>query len=554
MRVRGSVKEAKTAAPLSGVRIYGTIAGRPIFDASTDELGNFYYQDQRTQFNGESIRVYTEHADADYESQTAERILPRDELRVDFELSKKSDPSVPVSGSVRARHPRGPVKAANVTASVAGRDLFRVETDSDGRFRHNVDATLIGQTLTISVSHSAYKQRTHEALLPESGMLLDLDLETTPQGLRVRGFVKDAPTGKPLHGARIYGTIGDDAIFDTSTDEHGDFHYQDQQTHAGRSIAVRAEHAGYKGDLKDQLVGSGALTFAFELSPADLVTIPPLKGHHPHEAAQELSELGLRMGSVSRVPARDQPPDTVIETSPDAGLAVPRGSNVDLIAAGKRPDWKKILGAAIALGVVLIAVVAYLTWFMGVTVPPLTGHSIQEARQELSSLGLTVGRVTEVPTADQPPNTVISTSPAAGQKVPHGTQVSLTEAIPKQCATGTLRQILESTATAQCLLELAQDRFKQGRCDDGFELMRAAAEKGPGPAACQLAKWYDPNLPRPACFPKSDAWDAAKYYKDAVQALPNDCAAGREGLRRSLDDSRQRGDERAKVILQEFWP
>jgi TPR repeat protein len=94
-----------------------------------------------------------------------------------------------------------------------------------------------------------------------------------------------------------------------------------------------------------------------------------------------------------------------------------------------------------------------------------------------------------------------------------------------------------------------------GRANDAELLWETGADQGSGAAALRLAKLYDPNSFRPGGpVPRPDPRLAAKYYKQADEAGEASSASPRAALRQSLEDKRQRGDQDARIILQEFWP
>jgi hypothetical protein len=124
-----------------------------------------------------------------------------------------------------------------------------------------------------------------------------------------------------------------------------------------------------------------------------------------------------------------------------------------------------------------------------------------------------------------------------------------------ECETGTPAQIIACNPTPQRLAELGQKLMDGGRANDAELLWETGADQGSGAAALRLAKLYDPNSFRPGGpVPRPDPRLAAKYYKQADEAGEASSASPRAALRQSLEDKRQRGDQDARIILQEFWP
>jgi hypothetical protein len=143
---------------------------------------------------------------------------------------------------------------------------------------------------------------------------------------------------------------------------------------------------------------------------------------------------------------------------------------------------------------------------------------------------------------------------ASGARIPDGCRGSVSPPPHPECETGTPAQILACNPTPQRLAELGQQLMNAGRANDAELLWEAGADQGSGSAALRLAKLYDPNSFRPGgLVPRPDPRLAAKYYRQAADAGVTDVAEPREALRRYLEDRRGRGDQDARIILQEFW-
>jgi eukaryotic-like serine/threonine-protein kinase len=106
-----------------------------------------------------------------------------------------------------------------------------------------------------------------------------------------------------------------------------------------------------------------------------------------------------------------------------------RSAQVQEVVEVRRPSraWLWIL-------VIIIAALAALAiaWALGafgtaedVTVPDVTGMTVNEARETLEADGLTAGTITRVQSADDPEGTVVGQSPAAGRQVEEGSAVDL---------------------------------------------------------------------------------------------------------------------------------
>ncbi len=125
------------------------------------------------------------------------------------------------------------------------------------------------------------------------------------------------------------------------------------------------------------------------------VEVPDVAGQTRVEAEQTLGDAGLGVAVETRN-SSNVPSDSVIETSPPAGEAVKRGSQVTLIVSSGPGR---------------------------VSVPPVVGQTRNAAEQQLSAVGLQSSSSEE--SSDRPAGEVISQSPNAGTKVDPGSTVAL---------------------------------------------------------------------------------------------------------------------------------
>jgi len=131
-----------------------------------------------------------------------------------------------------------------------------------------------------------------------------------------------------------------------------------------------------------------------------LVTVPNVVGEKRAQAISILQDNGLKVGTITPVPAADdtQDPGTVLEQDPAAGAEVDRGSevNITIVAA---PDQ--------------------------VPIPNLEGSSLEEAQATLVGLGLEPGGPVEEPSDTVPEGDVTRTDPASGTEVDPGSTVTI---------------------------------------------------------------------------------------------------------------------------------
>jgi serine/threonine-protein kinase len=144
------------------------------------------------------------------------------------------------------------------------------------------------------------------------------------------------------------------------------------------------------------LLGYGLVSY-FGTEEVPQVTVPSVVGTPEDTARVKLVQAGFKVESV--VVADDTvPEDEVISQDPAGNTEAARGSTVRLTVSGG-PD--------------------------NVEVPDLTGRTLDEARQLLGDLNLTLGTVTETDDPDTEKGQVISSDPASGVGVKPGTRVNL---------------------------------------------------------------------------------------------------------------------------------
>ena len=143
-------------------------------------------------------------------------------------------------------------------------------------------------------------------------------------------------------------------------------------------------------------------------------TVPNLIGMMDADAQSAILAEGLVVGSVGYEYNDDVPEGQVYAQSVDGGKKVAPGTAVGIsVSNGPKPAEK-------------------------VEVPPVTDMSLENARQLLSSAGLSVGNVSYQYSDSVTAGNVISCSPGVGNSVEEGTSVSLVVSQgPKGSGTGT---------------------------------------------------------------------------------------------------------------------
>ena len=132
------------------------------------------------------------------------------------------------------------------------------------------------------------------------------------------------------------------------------------------------------------------------------IEMPDLTGLSKSDAAAQLKKMGLKLGSVYEKYSNEEA-GTVIKQDPKAGTKISRGQTVDITVSKGKQSHK-------------------------VSVPDVTGVSLDAAKAALQSRGLRVGSVSKQESR-QAAGTVISQSPASGE-VEEGSSISLVIAEP----------------------------------------------------------------------------------------------------------------------------
>lgn len=127
--------------------------------------------------------------------------------------------------------------------------------------------------------------------------------------------------------------------------------------------------------------------------------VPDLVGRPRSEAIAELEKRGFEVAE-ERQASEQVGANRVVDTRPQAGQELERGQTVTLVISSGKPQ---------------------------VTVPSVTGQSLDDARTELESAGFTVS-VTRKEDAEADPGTVLSQTPQGGSRAARGSAVALTVA------------------------------------------------------------------------------------------------------------------------------
>ena len=151
--------------------------------------------------------------------------------------------------------------------------------------------------------------------------------------------------------------------------------------------------------------------------------MPDVKGLSRSSAENRLTKMGLNIGSIYEKYS-DEEAGTVISTDPPIGSKISKGTTVDLTIS-KGQKTKKV------------------------SVPDVTGASLESAKQSITSRNLRVGSITKQP-SKQAEGTIVSQSPSGGE-VEEGTSIQLVVAEPESVkpSTGKEGKSEESNAPSE---------------------------------------------------------------------------------------------------------
>ena len=119
------------------------------------------------------------------------------------------------------------------------------------------------------------------------------------------------------------------------------------------------------------------------------------------EAKLVLSQNGLHLGGICRIPSSQYPRDTIITQLPEALQEIERGQSVDFLISDGPKSY-------------------------AVAMPELRQRTIGQALKILDGLGLVAPKVKEIHRPEQPLNTIVGQNPLAGYRADGDSAIILT--------------------------------------------------------------------------------------------------------------------------------
>ncbi len=131
------------------------------------------------------------------------------------------------------------------------------------------------------------------------------------------------------------------------------------------------------------------------------VGVPDLRGMDHREARSRLERADLKSGRISSIESDSSPVGTVITTEPPPGASVALGAQVNLLVS-MGPSSSEI------------------------SMPRITGRTIDEARDLLAPLDLEIREFHPALRPEVPENTIIEQYPPAGMRIEPGASIRIT--------------------------------------------------------------------------------------------------------------------------------
>lgn len=150
-------------------------------------------------------------------------------------------------------------------------------------------------------------------------------------------------------------------------------------------------------------VSKGKVVIVRVSKGGSILPVPDVRGLKFEEGVKRLSEAGFKVDKITRVIDKLKPAGSIIAQNPAAPQQVAANCMVNLLVSSGGSS----AGAF-------------------VNVPDLKGQGLSVVAQVLEQIGLTVGKKTEIPSAEVPVGTVLRTNPKNGANVPAGTLINLT--------------------------------------------------------------------------------------------------------------------------------
>jgi len=227
---------------------------------------------------------------------------------------------------------------------------------------------------------------------------------------------------------------------------------------------------------------------AWWLVEGQYVTVPAVAGLPLSGARQDLSSAGLQVIVGTARHSNSVPAGHVIGTDPASGARVSHGGRVVLI---------------VSLGPVYV------------TMPSVTGESLDQARQTLSAAGLKAGPLSYAASATIPQGTVIATNPSAYQRWPKYKPVQLVVSAGPPVPNFVGQPITVAQAAAEAGgYRIQQVTLSNSSAPPGTVVRQLPAAGSPISSGGVVTLWVSPGPPE-VSVPNVDGMD----IRDAISEL-----------------------------------
>jgi len=266
----GKVRNEENAEGIEGASVTGTSDdGNTLFETTTDAAGEY----QETFDLSSQPDEVTITADAEDFEPADTTVGFAEEINADFDLEVGTTEST-VSGIVTDAETEESIDGATVTGARpgGGEQFFETQSGSDGEYEatFEVKATNEPSNVALTTQADGYETREDTASFSEE-ISKDVELTAETTESTASGTVTRAGTDDPIDGATVTGSAGDTDLFETSTDENGQYEatFEVRVVDEPDQISIEADDSDF--DPAEQTVNfASEITTDFSLDPSQV--------------------------------------------------------------------------------------------------------------------------------------------------------------------------------------------------------------------------------------------------------------------------------------------
>jgi hypothetical protein len=266
----GKIRNEENAEEIEGASVTGTSDdGNTLFETTTDAAGEY----QKTFDLSSQPDEVTITADAEDFEPADTTVGFAEEINADFDLEVGTTEST-ISGIVTDAETEESIDGATVTGARPGEgeQFFETQSGSDGEYEatFEVKATNEPSNVALTTQADGYETREDTASFSEE-ISKDVELTAETTESTASGTVTRANTDDPIGGATVTGSAGDTDLFETSTDENGQYEatFEVRVVDEPDQISIEADDSDF--DPAEQTVNfASEITTDFSLDPSQV--------------------------------------------------------------------------------------------------------------------------------------------------------------------------------------------------------------------------------------------------------------------------------------------